>query len=95
MSRFVELQWKGLVCIQMSKKTFIVILVLSVVVTYGVAMLDFAFEISRGAVGLPFGFSNFNFFGSETNMTMLVIDIIFWFFIIWLLWKGLQKFLKR
>lgn len=75
----------------MTKKSFVVILILSVIVTYGVASLDFAFNISKGLIGLPFGFSSFNFFGSETENTMLLLDIIFWSIVIWGIWKILQR----
>ena len=75
----------------MSKKAFVVILVLSVVVTYGAAFADFAFNITSGAVGLPFGFSRFNFFGAETDQRMFLLDIAFWFVIIWVIWKVFQK----
>ncbi len=80
---------------KMTKKNFVVILILSVVVTYGVACLDFAFNISKGLIGLPFGFSSFNFFGSETEGTMLLLDIIFWFIVILGVWKILPKLFKR
>ncbi|GEM_PF-3515800 len=79
----------------MSKKAFVVILILSVVVTYGVAYIDFVFNITTGAVGLPFGFSRFNFFGAETDKRMFLLDLVFWFVVLWVIWKVLQKVLKR
>jgi len=76
----------------MTKKSFVTILMISVVATYGVASLDFAFNISKGElIGLPFGFSSFNFFGSETKSTMLLLDITFWFILIWGIWKLVFK----
>ena len=79
----------------MSKKSFIVILVLSLVVTYGAAYVDFVLNITTGAVGLPFGFSSFNFLGAETNQKMLILDIAFWYFIIWLVWFGIKKLTNK
>ncbi|MCL4365653.1 hypothetical protein M1437_00285 [Patescibacteria group bacterium] len=79
----------------MSKKAFLVILILSVVVTYGMAVVDFAFNITSGEVGLPFGFSRFNFFGAETNQKMLLLDFVFWFFVLFVGWKLILKFFKR
>lgn len=75
----------------MTKKSFIVILILGVVVTYGLAWADFALGISKGAIGLPFGFSRFNFLGAETENTMLLLDIVFWFLVVWGVWKILQR----
>lgn len=72
----------------MTKKSFLIISILSVAMTYGVASIDFAFNISRRRlIGLPFGFSSFNFFGSETENVMLLLDIVFWFLVIWGTWK--------
>jgi len=80
----------------MSKKSFVIILILSVVATYGAASLDFAFNISKGIlIGLPFGFSSLNFFGSETKSTMLLLDIVFWFIVIWGIWKVLLRLRKK
>ncbi len=80
----------------MTKKSSVVIAILSVVVTYGVASLDFAFNISKGRlIGLPFGFSSFNFFGSETESTMLLLDIAFWFLVIWGIWKLMLRLRKK
>lgn len=79
----------------MSKKEFLVILILGGVVTYIGAYLDFAFNITTGAVGLPFGFSRFNFFGAETDQRTFLLDIFFWFVVIWGSWKLLEKVLKR
>lgn len=79
----------------MNKKSFIIILVLSVVITYGVAVLQFATGSIDNGGGLPFSFSSFNFLGSETNTSMLILDIIFWFVIILILWQIVFKKLKR
>lgn len=77
----------------MSKKEVVVILILSVVVTYGVAIVD---DIRRGSLlggegGIPFRFATGSFLGGSTDNLMLVLDIAFWFVIIWVIWKSFQK----
>lgn len=77
----------------MTKKSFIVILALSVVATYGIAILN---DLIRGSIvggrgGLPFTFA----FGPSTNEFMLTLDIAFWFMIIWGIWKLFQKTSKK
>ncbi|KKQ27330.1 MAG: hypothetical protein A3H17_04245 [Candidatus Levybacteria bacterium RIFCSPLOWO2_12_FULL_37_14] len=79
----------------MNKKSLVVILILSTIITYGLALIDFSLSISKGAIGLPFGFSRFNFFGAETEKTMLLLDIAFWFLVIWGAWKLFPKLLKK
>lgn len=79
----------------MTKKSFVVILILSVVTTYGTALADFSLGISKNEIGLPFGFSRLNFLGAETENAMLFLDIIFWFLIIWGIWKVLFKGFKK
>ncbi|CAN5135776.1 hypothetical protein BH11PAT1_BH11PAT1_7120 [soil metagenome] len=82
----------------MSKISFVVILVLSVVTTYGVAMADALKRDSllAGAAGLPFKFASGSLFGeAKTNYVMLSMDIIFWFITILLLWIGSKKVTKH
>ena len=79
----------------MTKKTFIIILGLSVVVTYTIALMDYVLNISQGKIGLPLGFSRFNFFGSETDYPSLTLDLVFWFVVIWLVWKFLLKVFNK
>lgn len=79
----------------MSRKAFVVILVLSVVVTYISAYIDFAFNITTGKIGIPFGFSSVSLMGSSTDYTVLFLDIVFWFVIIWVIWIVLQKVVAR
>lgn len=75
----------------MSKKTFVIIGVLSVVVTYGLAILDFVINTSKNTVGIPFGFSTFNFFGAEMNSVNVSLNIIFWFIILFLIQQLINK----
>lgn len=82
----------------MSKKSFIIILILSAVVTYGAALIDVLIggSILSGQSGIPFRFGSSSLFGgSSINYTMLFLDIIFWFVIIWVVWKIIQKVLIR
>lgn len=79
----------------MSKKTLIVILVLSVVVTIGIPLIGFITNSYQVMSGWPFEFTGFSFLGGSTDYAILLLDIVFWFIIIWVLWKVLQKVLKR
>lgn len=75
-----------------SKKAFIVILVLSVVVTYGMAFAEALINTSANRVGLPFKFGSYTLFGTaSTNYLTLILDIVFWFVVIWGIWKILEK----
>lgn len=76
----------------MSKKSFIVILILSIVVTYGVALMDATINISANKAGLPFKFGSYVLFGrANTDYLLLFLDIAFWFVIIWGVWKLVSK----
>ncbi|MEK7616658.1 MAG: hypothetical protein AAB414_01240 [Patescibacteria group bacterium] len=79
----------------MSKKVFVIILILSVVVTYGVAFVDDIISPTKNPTGLPFAFASFNFLGGSTNGLMLILDIAFWFAVILGIWKALQKITSK
>ncbi len=82
----------------MTIKSFFIILVLSVVVNEIVMFIDAFFRSSlvAGQAGLPLRFTSSSFFGNaNTNYIALFLDVIFWFFIIWIIWKGLQKVLLK
>lgn len=79
----------------MSKKVFVVTLILSVVVTYGVAFVDDVINTSKNPTGLPFGFASFNFLGGSNDNIMLLLDIAFWFVVIWVIWKVISYFSGR
>jgi len=71
----------------MSKKsfiTFIVIFILSIVAAIGLPVLTFS-------NGFPLPWSRFSFLGSEENYTALMIDIVFWFIVILVGWKIIEK----
>lgn len=76
----------------------IVFLVLSVVVTYGVSIVDALMRNSflAGEAGFPFRFSSSSFLGSEnTDFLNLILDIIFWFVILFGIWKLFQKITSK
>lgn len=76
----------------MSKKGLVIILILSVVVTYGVAIADALMNPSASQAGLPLKFGSYALFGTaSTNYLTLFIDVVFWFVIIWLVWKVISK----
>ena len=82
----------------MSIKSFIVILVLSVVVTWLTKEVSGILNFSLGGlnVGLPLGFYQCAFISScNINYLLLVIDILFWFVIIWAIWKIFVKFSSK
>ena len=78
----------------MNKKAFVVILVLSVVVTYGAAFVDVLLSgsVIAGKSGIPFRFGSSSLFGgSSIDYPILLVDIVFWFAVIWGIWKLLPK----
>lgn len=82
----------------MSKKGIVVILGLSVVVNYLVALIDVLFNqsILAGESGVPLRFDSSSLFGGgSTNYLNLFLDIIFWSLIIFLIWKLLQKAFRQ
>ncbi|OGE43671.1 hypothetical protein A3B45_03210 [Candidatus Daviesbacteria bacterium RIFCSPLOWO2_01_FULL_39_12] len=80
----------------MSKKEFFIILGLSVVVTFGVTIVEAMINPSYRQAGLPFKFGTYVLFGqASTNYLFLFLDIIFWFVVIWGIWKLFKMVLKR
>lgn len=80
----------------MTKKSFVVILILSVVTTYGLGIIDALTNSSANQAGLPFKFGFYALFGTaNTNYSILIVDIFFWFVVIWGIWKVLPKLFKK
>lgn len=82
----------------MSKKAFFIILVLSVVVNEVALYVDAILRDSlvAGEGGIPLRFSSGSFLGgSSINYLNFSIDIIFWFVIMWLIWKALSSLLRK
>lgn len=78
----------------MSKKAFVVIMILSVVVTYAATLVDVLLSgsVVTGKSGFPFRFGSSSLFGgSSIDYPLLLVDIVFWFIILWIIWKVLQK----
>lgn len=82
----------------MSKKAFVIVLVLSVVVTYGATFVEVLLSgsVVSGKSGFPFRFGSSSLFGgSSIDYPMLLVDIVFWFVVIWGIWKILQKLISK
>lgn len=82
----------------MSKKAFFLILVLSVVVTWLTKEVMGVLNFTLGGLnaGLPFNFYQCSFISScNINYVLLVADTVVWFMIILIIWKLLQKNLKK
>lgn len=77
-----------------SPKAFIIILVLSVVVTYGASLVDSLLNntLLAGESGFPFKYSRSTLFGrGSINGMMMFLNVAFWFVVILGVWKVLQK----
>lgn len=77
-----------------SKKEFLVIFVLSVVIMYMATIVDVLLNgsIIAGKSGFPFKFdSSSPFAGSNIDYPMLLINIFFWFIVIWAIWKFIYR----
>lgn len=78
----------------MGKKEFLIILVLSVVVTWVTKEVNGILNFSLGGLnaGSPLGYYKCEFISScNIDYTFLVIDIAFWFMVIWIIWKIFRK----
>lgn len=76
----------------MTRRSFVIILILSVVATYGFGIIDALSNPSANKAGLPFKFGSYALFGTaNTNYSILILDIIFWFSIIWIAWKIIKR----
>lgn len=80
----------------MSIKSFLIILVLSVVVTYGASIVIDLLKggsVIAGPGGFPFVFTSGGGLLSTptTNYPMLILDIVFWFVMIFIIWKLVFK----
>ena len=80
----------------MGKMSFFIILVLSVVVTYLLPYLNLFFPVSGGGFGFPIKYGTSSFFGgSSFEFALFLSDAVFWFLVILVIWKTIQKLLKR
>lgn len=78
----------------MTKKSFIIILILSVISTYIAAFIDALISntLLGGSAGLPFKFASGTLFGeASTNYLTLFLNIAFWFMVIWGIWKLIKR----
>lgn len=79
----------------MTKKSFVVILGLSISISILWSVIAFALGNSSLASGFPLKWSSFNFLGSNADYLALFVDIAFWFIVIWGIWKLLQRLAKK
>ena len=79
---------------------YLILLVLSVIVTEAVAVIDSIQNntfIGGGSSGFPLKFSSSGnlFGGGRVHATYLLLDILFWFIVLFLNWKLLKKFVFK
>lgn len=82
---------------------YIGLFILSIIVTFSISILDMLYiskTFINGSVGLPLAYSygSISLFGEgkeEINYVTLILDFVFWFVILLLLFKYLPKLLLR
>ncbi len=80
----------------MSKKSFLIILFLSILISIVGPIIAFLFGASAISDGFPLKWTGFSLLGSETNYRALTINILFWFAVIaGIKWFALDKYKKR
>lgn len=75
----------------------LVFFILGVVFTIILGLMDFLVNKNSIQAGLPLKFTSAAlFFGeSSTNYFMLLLDILFWTFILWGVWISIKRILGR
>ena len=78
-------------------KKVVILLILSVVVTLVIGLGDFAMNQNSIQAGFPFKFTSaaLMFGNAETNYLILVLDIIFWFIILYIIWTLIKKLTSK
>lgn len=82
----------------MTKKSFVVILILSVVTMYGVSIIDAVVNntLLGGKSGFPFKDSSATMFGEgTTDYLLMTLNIIFWFIVLFGIWKLIKRTQKK
>jgi len=82
----------------MTRKSFVVILGISVITTYIASFIEILLSgnVVAGTSGFPFKFGSSSLFGgSSTNYPTLILDIVFWFLVIWGIRKLILKLRKK
>ena len=79
----------------MTKKSFVVILILSIIISIFAPVIAFTLGFRFMSDGFPLKWSTFSLLGSNTNYNALLIDIAFWFVVIWGVWKLIQNSKKK
>ena len=79
----------------MTKKSFIVILILSIVISIFVPVAAFTLGVRFMSDGFPLKWSTSFGLGSSTDYNALLLDIILGFIVIWGVWKLIQNSKKK
>ena len=82
----------------MSKKSLFVILMLGIVLTYVSSILDAIFNetLLGGKSGFPFKYSSSTLFGGGSiDYGLMLLNIVFWFVVVWITWKLFYKVFKK
>lgn len=79
----------------MSKKPLTISLIISIILTVTIPIIGFGLSDSNVVNGFPLQWTSFNLLGSETNYLNLLIDIVFWFFILFAFWKLFSKLMGK
>ncbi len=80
----------------MGKVSFVVITVLSVLITYLLPYLNLFFPINTGVFGFPLQYGTSSFFGgSSFEQLPFLVDVGFWFVVVWSVWVVFKKFFNR
>lgn len=82
----------------MTKKSFAVILALSVMVMYIASIVDAVVNgtLLGGKSGFPFKDSSATMFGEgTTDYLSMTLNVIFWFILIWGIWKLIKRVQKK
>jgi len=81
----------------MTKKSFVIVLVLSIVTSYIADFIDAIVNntLIGGRTGFPFKDSLSSGFGGTINNYMVALNIIFWFIVIFIAWKLLLRVFKK
>jgi len=82
----------------MTKKSFVIILISSVIVTYVATFIDALINntLLGGKAGFPLKFSSATLFGEgTTNYLLMGLNVFFWFIVIFIIWKLFPKLPKK
>jgi len=79
----------------MSIKQVIVITILSTAITILFPLFAIVLGLWNLSGGIPFKWTGGAFLAPYTDYTALLLDILFWFIVIWIAWKVISSSLDR